>query len=185
MEITLQQFLEQYISSPLVVALIVIAITWLPTFLPVPTETSNSFYVFIYKVLNAIAANVGKAKNAATPSQATKTDSTKTLLVLLTIGALSLGGCAFKSLEPHEQGIAVAEELTNVYFALEEQYQDLPADTQEQVAPLLNKYKRALILLRDGASMWYKTHEQPVDFDMLSDSIGQLIIDIKAIISEV
>lgn len=187
MELTIQQFLEQYISSPFLVALIVIGLTWVPTFLPVPTETSSAFYVFLYKVLNAIAANVGNAKNANTPPSTTKskTDTKNTMLVLLALGTLTLGGCALKNLEPHEQGLAVAEEVTTVYFALEEQYYDLPADVQPKVAPLLNKYRKTLILFRDSASLWYKTQEEPADFDMLYDTIGQLIMDIKAIIEEV
>lgn len=181
MDITeITSLLERYISSPFLVTLIIIAITWLPTFLPVPTETSNPVYVFIYKVLNALAANVGKAKNANTAPS--KSDQNKTLLVLVMAASLFATGCALKNLEPHEQGIAVAQELTETYYILEEQYFDLPSEVQEQVAPLLNTYRRTLVLLRDSASLWYKTQTKPVDFDELSNSIAYLINDIKALI---
>ena len=40
--------------------------------LPAPTETSNTFYKAIYKVLNWIAMNIGKATNADDAEQTQK-----------------------------------------------------------------------------------------------------------------
>lgn len=180
----LQLLLEQYID-PTIVAIIVICIMWLPTILPVPTEESNKFYTFVYKVINAISANIGRARNASTPPRSSRIDSKtqiQTLLVLLSISVLTLSGCALKTLEPHEQGVAITHELTQTYYALEEQYITLPEDTQDKIAPLLDKYRETLVLLRDSASLWYKTKTKPLDFDMLANSLTAILEDITVLV---
>lgn len=173
-----------------IVPLILYGITVLATVLKTPKEDANPIYVIAYRVISFIAMNIGDAKNAddvaagrtLNYNSTKKCDTNKTLLVLVMAASLFATGCALKNLEPHEQGIAIAQELTEAYYILEEQYFDLPQETQEQVAPLLNTYRKTLVLLRDSASLWYKTQTKPVDFDELSNSIAYLINDIKVLI---
>lgn len=178
--------LQQHID-PTLLAIGVICIMWLPTILPVPTETSNKFYKFIHHILNNIAANVGKAKNAqvsSKSSESTSKTSKDIMLVLLSFSILTLSGCALKDLKPHEQGIAIAEELTETYFALEEQYSELSEPLQCKLAPMLDKYRESLVLLRDSASLWYKSKETPNDFVNILTNVNNILNDIRTVIAE-
>lgn len=166
---------QEYSWAPLVLYLFVI----LAAMLKAPTGNSNPIYVLIYRLINYIAMNVGKAKNA--DDIKTKTN-TKTLLVLLLAIPLFASGCALKTMEPHEQGIAVAQELTEAYYILEQQYFYLPHDTQMQVAPYLDKYRVTLVLLRDCASIWYNSKIKPPQFDTLLNSVSQIAKDINTLI---
>lgn len=167
-----------------IVPIILYAITIIAAKLKTPAEGSNKVYVFVYHLINFIAMNIGDAKNADDVAANRKLEfkPKDTLLVVIMSAAVMASGCALKNLEPHEQGIAVAQELTETYYILEEQYFDLPSEVQEQVAPLLNTYRKTLVLLRDSASLWYKTKAKPIEFDELSNSIAYLINDIKVLI---
>ena len=46
-------------------------------FMSAPTETSGTFYKLIYRFVNALAVNVGKAKNADDVSQSPVTEVKK------------------------------------------------------------------------------------------------------------
>lgn len=107
------------------------------------------------------------------------------MLVLLTFSLLSVSGCALKGLETHEQGIAVTQELTETYYAMEDQYFKLPEKIQDEVAPLLDNYRHTLVLLRDSASLWYKNKAKPIEFDVLVQDITNIINDIKVIINRI
>lgn len=178
--------LQQHID-PTILAIGIICIMWLPTILPIPTETSSKFYKFTYHILNNISANVGKAKNAQMlpkNSESIPKISKDIMLVLLSFSILTLSGCALKGLKPHEQGIAIAEELTETYFALEKQYSELSEPLQNKLAPMLDKYRESLVLLRDSASLWYKSKETPHDFAKILANVNNILNDIRTIIAE-
>lgn len=168
-----------------IVPIILYAITVIATKLKTPAEGSNKVYVFVYHLINLIAMNIGDAKNAddVAANNTKKCNTNNTLLVLVMAASLFAGGCALKNLEPHEQGIAVAQELTETYYALEDAYFTLPESTQEKVAPVLNKCRDSIVLLRDSASLWYRTKEKPTDFDELANTVSNLISDIYTLIA--
>lgn len=166
---------QEYSWAPLVLYLFVI----LAAALKSPTGNSNPVYVFIYRLINYIAMNIGRAKNADDVN--TKTGN-KTLLVLLLAIPLFASGCALKTMEPHEQGVAITQELTEAYYVLEQQYFYLPHDTQTQVAPYLDKYRLTLVLLRDCAAVWYDSKIKPPQFDTLLNSVSQIAKDINLLI---
>lgn len=168
-----------------IVPLILYGITILATVIKTPKEGANPLYVIIYRIIGFIAMNIGDAKNAddvAAGRSLNYDKKNKTLLVLIMTGSLLTTGCALKELEPHEKGIAIAQELTETYYVLEEQYFKLSSDTQKQVAPMLDKYRLSLVLLRDAASTWYKTKTEPVEFNALVKQINQLVIDTKYLV---
>lgn len=171
-----------------VVPLILYGITILATVIKTPKEGANPLYVIIYRIIGFIAMNIGDAKNADDVAAGRslnydKKNTTKTLLILAMSASLLTAGCALKELEPHEKGIAIAQELTETYYVLEDQYFRLAPGTQKQIAPMLDKYRLSLVLLRDAASTWYKTKTQPVEFNTIVMQINQLVTDMKCIIS--
>lgn len=174
-----------------IVPVVLYAITILATKLKTPSENANPLWVITYRIISFIAMNIGDAKNADDVAAGrtlnynnVKCDTkNKTVLVLVVAASIMASGCALKNMPPHEQGIAIAQELTETYYILEEQYLELPKETQVKVAPLLNKYRYTLVLLRDSASIWYRTKIKPTDFEKLAETITNLITNIKMLIS--
>lgn len=170
-----------------IVPIILYGITILATIIKTPKEGANPLWVITYRVIGFIAMNIGDAKNADDVAAGRslnydKKCKTNTLLILAMSASLFTIGCALKELEPHEQGIAIAQELTETYYVLEDQYFKLAPDTQNRIAPMLDKYRLSLVLLRDAASTWYKTKTQPVEFNTIVMQIRQLVTDMKCIV---
>lgn len=60
-----------------VISLLCTASAIAAAFMSAPTETSGSFYKVVYRFVNALAVNVGKAKNADDVPPTTATEAKK------------------------------------------------------------------------------------------------------------
>lgn len=99
-------------------------------------------------------------------------------------------GCALKGLQPHEQAMAVGEELRITYVALHQEYEQLHAalpgarpTLEEKVAPLLDKAKLAVIALREGAGTYARTKTAPGDWLALKTNAMRLLGDTAALLA--
>lgn len=112
------------------------------------------------------------------------------LLFALLLPVLSVTtGCALKNLQPHEQAMAVGEELRITYVALHHEYlqlhealPDARPTLEADVAPLLDDGKRAVVALREAATLWARTQQQPGDWLALKTSAMRLLGDAAALL---
>ena len=62
----MEEFINQFFGSYAALVLSVIGVcAALAALLPAPSNDSNAVYKVVYKILNFLAANIGKAKNAS------------------------------------------------------------------------------------------------------------------------
>lgn len=129
-----------------------------------------------------------RAKTAIRPVR-TK-DAKVLLLFALLLPVLSVTtGCALKNMQPHEQAMAVGEELRITYVALHHEYlqlhealPDARPTLEADVAPLLDDGKRAVVALREAATLWARTQQQPGDWLALKTNAMRLLGDAAALL---
>lgn len=115
------------------------------------------------------------------------------LLVALLLPVLSVtSGCALKGMQPHEQAMAVGEELRITYVALHQEYEQLHAalpdarpTLEADVAPLLDKAKLAVIVLREGAGTYARTKTAPGDWLTMKTNAMRLLGDAAALLAAI
>ena len=133
----------------------------------------------IYGRITAKASLKGSSKSA------------NSLLLLFAIPAL-LQGCALMNLQPHEQALAVGEELKSAYVALYDEYnalhKTLPPHQvlfmDEYVAPKMDMAKRALIAFRSAAAVYNRTKVEPTNYAKMKEALQAAIADCTALIAK-
>lgn len=130
-----------------------------------------------------------KAKTSIKPVSVPGAKPLLLFALLLPVLAVTIG-CALKGLQPHEQAMAVGEELRITYVALYQEYEQLHAalpdarpTLEEKVAPLLDKAKLAVIALREGAGTYARTKTAPGDWLALKTNAMRLLGDAAALLA--
>jgi len=130
-----------------------------------------------------------KAKTTIKPVTVKGAKTLLLLALLLPVLAVS-SGCALKGMQPHEQAMAVGEELRITYVALHQEYEQLHAALPDarpmleaDVAPLLDKAKLAVIALREGAGAYARTQTEPGDWLALKTNAMRLLGDAAALLA--
>lgn len=160
----------------------------LATILPKPDTATRTgrIYAPLYGLIQLLACNWGRASNASGRPAARSG-----LAVMLLVGLLPFTtACSLKTLQPHEQALAVAEELTTTYTALHSQYTMLHdmlpekrATLEREVAPALDASKRGLVLLRETASVWAASKQQPHDWEAIKTRTITMLGDVARLVA--
>ncbi|WP_018125704.1 hypothetical protein [Desulfovibrio oxyclinae] len=151
----------------------------------------------ILTLLAAVATTVGtiygriKARDKVVAGKPDKT-GLGVVLLIVTLGP-ALSGCALKNLPPHEQAVAVTDEITTAFESVDTQYRQLlpqvEPDTRKQlktdVAPLLNRTKTVLVLLRNATDTWRYSRTRPGDWPALLDKARSLLTQAKAAMNRI
>ncbi|TIH12758.1 hypothetical protein D0S45_17460 [Marinifilum sp. JC120] len=127
---------------------------------------------------------------AEKPIKKVKSNSS-TLLVLLAMPVL-LQGCALMNLSPQDQALSVGKEMKIHYMALHREYESLhetlaPEQVsfmEEEVAPVMDKAKAAIIAYRSAASTFARYKTAPNDIEDLKNSAWKAINDAVALLGK-
>ena len=161
-----------------------------------PNETDNRIVAVLLRVVDILAMSTGKTKYTGDRLGSGKVGFINPLaLIPLAVlsGVLLFGsGCALKTLSPEDQAIAVTDELTTAYMSVRGEYLDLrnelPPDKAEwlkdNVAPILDEGRDALVIVREATATWKAYKVRPDNFDELVARVRRLVSDAWAKISQ-
>ncbi|MBI9080848.1 MAG: hypothetical protein JEY79_14055 [Pseudodesulfovibrio sp.] len=152
-------------------------------------ETDNKLVSLLQRIVDVIAMSSTPTKYTGDRLKMGKGGfvSPSCLLVLAILsGVLLFGsGCALKNLSPEDQAIAVTDELTIAYKSVRGEYLDLivelPPDQSawlvDNVAPILDEGRDALILARESVATWKAYKIKPDDLGGQITRVRRLIAD--------
>jgi len=130
-----------------------------------------------------------KAKSAL---QVRKPPNAAKLIVFAIVMPLALQACALSSLQPHERGLAVGHEMMMGWMALYQEYnalhKSLPPEgmvfLKDNVAPALDTAKHAIIVYRDAATLYARTHVEPGNWDALIKDVEAAMADCQRLLAQ-